>query len=76
MGKVPYTTIGIFLWVLTLRGLSLFFKILPISNTGLSAADILATVCFNRGTPPLKFPHILYLGERAAEKPSTFKPFS
>ena len=34
------------LWirVLTLRGLSLFFKILPISNTGYSTAHILATV--------------------------------
>ena len=34
------------LWirVLTLRGLSLFFKILPISNTGDSTAHILATV--------------------------------
>ena len=34
------------LWirVLTLRGLSLFFKILPISNTGDSTANILATV--------------------------------
>ena len=31
---------------LTLRGLSLFFKILPISNTGVSAAYILATVHF------------------------------
>ena len=33
-------------WILTLRGLSLFFKILPISNTGISAAYILATVHF------------------------------
>ena len=32
--------------VLTLRGLSLFFKILPISNTGVSIAYILATVHF------------------------------
>ena len=32
--------------MLTLRGLSLFFKILPISNTGVSAAYILATVHF------------------------------
>ena len=32
--------------VLTIRGLSLFFKILPISNTGVSAAYILATVHF------------------------------
>ena len=31
---------------LTLRALSLFFKILPISNTGISAAYILATVHF------------------------------
>ena len=31
---------------LTLRGLSLFLKILPISNTGVSAAYILATVHF------------------------------
>ena len=31
---------------LTLRRLSLFFKILPISNTGVSAAYILATVHF------------------------------
>ena len=31
---------------LTLRGLSLFFKILPISNTGVSAAYILATIHF------------------------------
>ena len=31
---------------LTLRGLSLFFKILPISNTTVSAAYILATVHF------------------------------
>ena len=31
---------------LTLRGLSLFFKILPISKTGVSAAYILATVHF------------------------------
>ena len=31
---------------LTLRGLSLFFKILPISNTGVSIACILATVHF------------------------------
>ena len=31
---------------LSLRGLSLFFKILPISNTGISAAYILATVHF------------------------------
>ena len=31
---------------LTLRGLSLFFKILPISNTGVSIAYILATVDF------------------------------
>ena len=31
--------------VLTLRALSLFLKILPISNTGVSAADILAIVC-------------------------------
>ena len=30
----------------TLRGLSLFFKILPLSNTGVSAAYILATVHF------------------------------
>ena len=32
--------------LLTLRGLSLFFKILPISNTGVSAAYILAIVHF------------------------------
>ena len=32
--------------MLTLRGLSLFFKILPISNTGVSIAYILATVHF------------------------------
>ena len=32
--------------LLTLRGLSLFFKILPISNTIVSAAYILATVHF------------------------------
>ena len=32
--------------VLTLRALSLFFKILPISNTGDSIAYILATVHF------------------------------
>ena len=31
---------------LTLRGLSLFFKLLPISNTGISIAYILATVHF------------------------------
>ena len=31
---------------LTIRGLSLFFKILPISNTGDSIAYILATVTF------------------------------
>ena len=31
---------------LTLRGLSLFFKIHPISNTGVSIAYILATVHF------------------------------
>ena len=31
---------------LTLRGLSLFFKLLPISNTGDSAAYILATIHF------------------------------
>ena len=35
------------LLLLTLRGLSLFYKILPISNTGVSAAYILATVHFN-----------------------------
>ena len=34
------------LLLLTLGGLSLFFKILPISNTGVSAAYILATVHF------------------------------
>ena len=34
------------LYSLTLRGLSLFFKILPISNTGVSIAYILATVHF------------------------------
>ena len=36
------------LWirVLTLRGLSLFFKVLPISTTGDSTAHILATVHF------------------------------
>ena len=33
-------------FILTLRALSLFFKLLPISNTGISAADILATVSF------------------------------
>ena len=32
--------------VLTHRGLSLFFKIVPISNTGVSAAYILATIHF------------------------------
>ena len=34
------------LLILTLRGLSLFFKFLPISNTGNSIAYILATVHF------------------------------
>ena len=33
-------------YILTLRGLSLFFKILPISNTGDSIAYILATIHF------------------------------
>ena len=33
-------------FTLNLRGLSLFFKILPISSTGVSAAYILATVHF------------------------------
>ena len=37
--------------LLLLRGLSLFFKILPISNTGVSAAYILATIHFS--TPNL-----------------------
>ena len=32
--------------LLTIRGLSLFFKILPISNTGDSGADMLVTVHF------------------------------
>ena len=36
----------LYIILLTLRGLSLFFKILPISNTGVSAAYILATVHF------------------------------
>ena len=35
-----------FICSLTLRGLSLFFKLLPISNTGVSIAYILATVHF------------------------------
>ena len=34
------------LYNLTLRGLSLFFKLLPISNTGVSIAYILATIHF------------------------------
>ena len=39
---ITYTIIIII--KLTLRPLSVFFKILPISNTGISAANILATV--------------------------------
>ena len=42
---LPFATFDSFL-TLTLRGLSLFFKILPISNTGDSITYILAPVHF------------------------------
>ena len=42
----PVLMLTLLKYLLTLRGLRLFFKLLPISNTGVSAAYILATIHF------------------------------
>ena len=46
MKLITITSNTLIILTLTLRGLSLFFKILPTSNTGASIAYILATVHF------------------------------
>ena len=82
MGQIGLTmvsmcTIGNTFWAndLTLRGLSLFFKILPISNTGVSIANILVTVNFLYPKPG-SFPNMDYyfyqLAYRDSKVPKCF----
>ena len=43
-----------------------------VTETTLCVGGEGAAPAINKGTPPLKFPHSRYLGQRLVEKPATF----